>query len=459
MRDRVSMKKLPLDERRSSFKEVALGLDQEQAIKEAERCLGCKHQPCVKGCPVGVPIPEFIAEVKEGNLARAAELLLAKNALPAVCGRVCPQESQCEGVCVRGIKGEPVAIGALERFVAEHGQTEGGQRAANSNLSGIKVGIIGSGPAGLTAASDLARAGLQVTVFETLHAAGGVLRYGIPEFRLPKKVLEKEIASITDLGVEICLDTLVGKTIDLDDLRKEGYKAFFIATGAGLPSFLQIPGENLNGVFSANEYLTRVNLMRAYQFPETDTPVKVGRKVAVFGAGNVAMDAARTALRLGAEEVRILYRRGREEMPARAEEIENAEEEGVIMDLLVSPLEILGTESGWVQGVRLQKMALGEPGQDGRRKPVPVEDSEYNLEVDTVIVAIGQSPNPILFKSIPELKLGRRGIVEADENGRTNISDIWAGGDAATGAATVIKAMGAGRVAAADIIRTLSREG
>lgn len=458
MPERVKMPKLSLEERRTTFSEVALGLDASMAQAEAERCLQCKHRPCVKGCPVGVPIPEFIARVKAGNFAEAADLVLSVNALPAVCGRVCPQETQCEGACVRGIKGEPVAIGALERFVADYRRKETSGPTPVPGLTGVKVAVIGSGPAGLTAAADLAKAGLKVTVFETLHAAGGVLRYGIPEFRLPKRVLEGEIQAIQELGVEIQLDTLVGKTVDLTDLRREGYRAFFIATGAGLPRFLDIPGENLNGVYSANEFLTRVNLMGAYRFPETDTPVRAGNKVAVLGAGNVAMDAARTALRLGAKSVQIIYRRGREEMPARLEEIENAEEEGVRFELLASPVEILGDERGWVRGLVVQEMTLGEPGPDGRRKPVPVEGSQKTLEVDTVIVAIGQSPNPILVQSIPGLELGARGTVKVDENGRTGLADVWAGGDAATGAATVIEAMGAGRRAAADIIKTLAEE-
>ncbi len=455
MRDRVKIPKISVEQRRTSFEEVAQSLDLAAAQAEAERCLHCKHRPCVAGCPVGVPIPEFLSELKAGNVEQAAKLVLEKNALPAVCGRVCPQESQCEGVCVRGIKGEPIAIGALERFVAEYRSPDTGQ--TKPTLTGPKVAVIGSGPAGLSAAADLAKAGLQVTLFETLHAAGGVLRYGIPEFRLPKRILEEEIAYIQALGVDIQLDTLVGKTISLDDLRQEGYRAFFIATGAGLPSFLGIPGENYNGVFSANEYLTRVNLMQAYQFPEYDTPVKVGKRVAVLGAGNVAMDAARTALRLGAEEVRIVYRRSRAEMPARAEEIENAEEEGVLFDLLVAPLEIVGKD-GWVTGLKLQRMTLGEPGPDGRCRPIPVVGSEYLLEVDTVIVAIGQSPNPVLFSTIPGLQVAAKGNVVVDANGRTNIVDVWAGGDAATGAATVIKAMGAGREAAAAIIRSLNEE-
>lgn len=458
MSQRVKTPKIPLDRRRTTFQEVAQTITPEEARQEAERCLQCKNPPCVKGCPVGVPIPEFIAQVARGDFGKAAETILAKNALPAVCGRVCPQESQCEGVCIRGVKAEPLAIGMLERFVAQFAPEQSGPGEPVPELRGKKVAVIGSGPAGLTAAADLAKAGMQVTVFESLHAAGGVLRYGIPEFRLPKAILEAEIEAIKALGVEIKLNTLVGKTVTLDDLRAQGYQAFFIASGAGLPSFLEIPGENLNGVYSANEFLTRVNLMRAYESKVSGTPVRVGKRVAVFGAGNVAMDAARTALRLGAEDVRIVYRRSRAEMPARLEEIENAEEEGVKFELLVSPVEFVGDERGWVKAVVLQKMELTEPGPDGRRRPVPIEGSEYTLPIDTAIIAIGQSPNPILFQSIPELQLGPKGNVVVDAEGRTNIPDVWTGGDAATGAATVIQAMGAGRTAARSIINYLSTE-
>jgi glutamate synthase (NADPH/NADH) small chain len=442
--DRRPMPKQDEKERTKNFSEVALGYSQEDAVLEAGRCLKCKKPACVKGCPVEVKIPDFIALITEGKFAEAAESIKEKNSLPAICGRVCPQESQCESMCILGKKGNPVAIGALERFAADWAQKEPQKPEGN----GPKVAVVGSGPAGLTAAADLAKYGYKVTLFEALHSTGGVLRYGIPEFRLPKAILEEEVEYIKSLGVEVNVNILVGQTIEIEDLFKDGYKAIFIGTGAGLPYFLNIPGENLNGVYSANEFLTRVNLMRAYDFPQQDTPIQIGQKVAVVGAGNVAMDSARTALRLGAQEVKIVYRRSREEMPARLEEIENAEEEGVQLELLTNPIRILG-EKGWVKAIECIQMELGEPDSSGRRRPVPLEGSEFKIDVDTVIVAIGQGPNPLLVRRIPGLELTKRGNIAADEEtGRTNIEGIFAGGDIVTGAATVIAAMGAGKRAA-----------
>lgn len=440
-------------ERRKNFSEVSLGYASETAQNEAKRCLQCKTAPCRQGCPVGINIPEFIKHIKDGNFDSAITEIKTKNNLPAVCGRVCPQEDQCEKYCIVGKRGEPVAIGRLERFAADHSRTAENKQAAQA-LEGIlgKVAIIGAGPAGLAAAGDLARLGYKVTVLEALHAPGGVLMYGIPEFRLPKDIVAGEINELKELGVEIMVNAIVGKTFTIDELlNDEGFDSVFISTGAGLPHFLEIPGENLNGVYSANEFLTRVNLMKAYKYPASGTPVHAGRNVAVVGAGNVAMDAARTALRLGAENVYIVYRRSEDEMPARAEEKEHAKEEGVQFRLLTNPQAILGDEKGWVKGLECIRMELGEPDASGRRKPIAVPSSNFILEVDTVIMAIGQGPNPLVQQTTPGLEVDRRGNIMADENGQTSKEGVFAGGDIVTGAATVILAMGAGKKAAVAI--------
>jgi glutamate synthase (NADPH/NADH) small chain len=456
---RVNMPKQDPKVRSTNFNEVALGFSVEEAQTEAARCLNCKKPMCSQGCPVEVDIPSFIAKIKEGDFEAAIAKIKEKNSLPAICGRVCPQESQCESRCVLGKKGEPVAIGALERFVADWGREHGQKEAAQAiQKNGVKVAVIGAGPSGLTAAADLALKGYEVTIFESLHAPGGVLRYGIPEFRLPKAIVEQEVDYIRTLGVQIATSYLMGQTLTIPELFEAGYKAVFVGTGAGLPYFLNIPGENLNGVYSANEFLTRVNLMKAYLFPEYDTPIKIGKKVAVIGAGNVAMDAARTSLRLGAEEVSIVYRRSRAEMPARRDEIENAEEEGITFRLLNNPLRIIGDDQGQVVAIECQKMELGEPDASGRRRPVPIKGSEYTLDVDTVVVAIGQGPNPILLRNTPGLSLNKRGYIEVDpETLATNIPGIYAGGDIVTGAATVIAAMGAGKKAAKSIDEYLQK--
>jgi len=446
-------------ERIKNFDEVALGYTPEQAMQEAKRCIGCKKPNCVKGCPVEIDIPAFISEITAGNFKQAFAILQHKNFLPAVCGRVCPQETQCEQLCILSKKDEPVAIGRLERFVADwarennHSALDGEKiaaqiEAAKNIKAKHKVGIVGSGPAGLTAAVYLALQGYGVTIFESLHAVGGVMRYGIPEFRLPKGIVDYELEAIKEIGVEIKVNFVAGKTATIDELRQEGYKAFFLGTGAGLPYFLGIPGENLSGVYSANEFLTRTNLMKAYKFPEYDTPIVVGNRVAVIGAGNVSMDSARCAKRLGAKEVHIVYRRTAAEMPARAEEIEHAKEEGIIFDLLVGPKKVTGDDKGWVKGLECIKNELGEPDASGRRRPVPIEGSEYTEEFDTVICAIGQGPNPLLLTSIPELKLNKKGYIDTDDAGATSIPGVYAGGDIVTGTATVIDAMGAGRRAA-----------
>ncbi|HHZ19533.1 MAG TPA: NADPH-dependent glutamate synthase [Firmicutes bacterium] len=459
MANRQAMPKQDPQVRSGNFQEVALGFSEQQARSEAERCLNCKRPLCVEGCPVEVPIPAFIARIKAGDFPGAVEKIKEKNSLPAICGRVCPQETQCESRCVLGRKGEPVAIGALERFAADWSREHTGAKPpAIRAQRAQKVAVIGSGPAGLTAAADLALLGYQVTVFESLHAPGGVLRYGIPEFRLPKAIVDQEVAYVRSLGVEIRTSYLMGQTLTVQELFAEGFQAIFIGTGAGLPYFLNIPGENLNGVYSANEFLTRVNLMKAYLFPEYDTPVKVGEKVAVVGAGNVAMDSARTALRLGAKEVSIIYRRSREEMPARREEIENAEEEGVVFRLLTNLVEILGDETGRVRAIKCQAMELGAPDESGRRRPVPVAGSESEIPVDTVIVAIGQGPNPILLRNTPGLELNKQGYIQTDpESLATSIPGVFAGGDIVTGAATVIAAMGAGKKAAKAIDEYLQK--
>lgn len=437
--------------RAGNFKEVALGYTREIAMEEADRCLHCKNAPCVTGCPVNVPIPDFIAKIKEGDFQGAYETIRLQNGLPAICGRVCPQETQCESKCVRGIKGEAVGIGRLERFAADYAMNEGHVSAETAPKTGRKAAVVGSGPAGLTCAADLARAGWDVTLYEALHTPGGVLMYGIPEFRLPKALVQKEIAAIRALGVNIVTNAVVGRALTVDELLEEGNDAVFIGSGAGLPNFQRIPGESLCGVYSANEFLTRINLMRAYTFPEHDTPVKVGEKVAVIGGGNVAMDAARCAKRLGAD-VTIVYRRSEAEMPARKEEIHHAKEEGVHFALLTNPKAILGDENGFVRAMTCVEMELGEPDERGRRRPVAKEDSAFDMPVQTVIVAIGNSPNPLIKKTTPDLPVNQRGGIVADENGRTGKPRVYAGGDAVTGAATVILAMGAGKRAAQAIL-------
>mgnify|MGYP001825258428 CR=1 FL=1 len=446
--------------RARNFNEVALGYPEETSLTEAARCLQCKRPKCVAGCPVEVDIPAFIERLAAGDMPGAARALKADNNLPAICGRVCPQETQCEALCVMGKKHEPVAIGRLERYVADWDLGHPTPPPELPAPSGKKVAVIGCGPAGLTCAGDLARFGHQVTIFESLHAPGGVLIYGIPEFRLPKSVVHAEVDYVRSLGVEIRMDTVVGKTYTLDELLNEkGYDAAFLGTGAGLPMFMHIPGENYNGVYSSNEFLTRVNLMKAYLFPEWDTPAKVGRKVAVVGAGNVAMDASRCALRMGAEEVHIVYRRSAEEVPARAEEVHHAKEEGIIFDFLTNPIEIYGDEKGWVSGMRCIRMKLGEPDASGRRRPLPIEGSEFDMDVDMVVMALGTRPNPLVFTDSGGLERTRWGTVVADEEtGKTTKDGVWAGGDIVTGAATVISAMGAGKRAAADIDRSLREE-
>ena len=438
-------------ERRANFDEVALGYTQEMAVAEASRCIQCKKPRCIAGCPVSVRIPEFIDAVREGDLWKAAEVLKDTNSLPAICGRVCPQETQCEIECVLGRRGEPVAIGRLERWVADWEREQGMRVPEVDEPTGKRIAIIGSGPAGLTAAGDLAKKGHTVEILEALHIPGGVLMYGIPEFRLPKDVVGAEISYLEALGVSVRTDIVVGKLFTIEELLEE-YDAVFLGTGAGLPMMMNIPGENYNGVYSSNELLTRTNLMKGYLFPRWDTPVKVGNKVAVVGAGNVAMDAARSSLRLGADEVHIVYRRSREEVPARAEEVHHAEEEGIIFDFLTNPIEIYGDEQGWVTGMRCIRMELGEPDASGRRRPIPIEGSEFDMPVDTVVMALGTRPNPLVFTDAEALERTRWGTVVADEStGRTKMERVWAGGDIVTGAATVISAMGAGRIAANDM--------
>lgn len=435
--------------RNKNFKEVSLGYDEATAVDEANRCLHCKHQPCVAGCPVNVQIPEFIGLIKEGKFLEANAKIKETSALPAVCGRVCPQESQCESKCVRGIKGEPVAIGRLERFAADYAMNHpDGEPIVIPESNGHKVAIVGAGPAGLTCAGDLRNMGYDVTVFEVLHTAGGVLMYGIPEFRLPKAIVQKEIDTLKAKGVEFVLNFVVGRTETIDDLFADGYEAIFVGSGAGLPMFLHIPGEGLNGVYSANEFLTRVNLMKAYK-EDSSTPIYHAKKVAVFGGGNVAMDAARVAKRLGAEEVYIVYRRTETELPARVEEVHHAKEEGIIFKLLANPIEILGDENSHVSGVRCQVMELGEPDESGRRRPIPVEGETFVLDVDAAVVSIGTSPNPLIRHTTPGLDTNRKGCIVADDEGVTTKNGVFAGGDAVTGAATVILAMGAGKKAAA----------
>ena len=439
------------DVRNKNFLEVALGYTEEQALDEAQRCLHCKNKPCVAGCPVGIHIPDFIAKVAEGDFEAAYQIITQQSSLPAVCGRVCPQETQCEQKCVRGIKGEPVGIGRLERFVADWHNKNVCEAPRKPAPNGHKVAVIGSGPSGLTCAGDLAKKGYEVTVFEALHTAGGVLVYGIPEFRLPKDIVQKEIDGLKALGVDVQTNMVIGRVLSIDELLEQGYEAVFIGSGAGLPRFMNIPGENLKGVYSANEFLTRVNLMKAYQ-PGSDTPIEHAKRVAVVGGGTVAMDAARCAKRLGAEEVFIVYRRSEKELPARAEEVEHAKEEGIVFHLLNNPTQILGDENGNVKGMECIRMELGEPDASGRRRPVEVPGSEFTLDVDCVIMAIGTSPNPLIKSTTQGLETQKwGGIIVNEETGLTSREGVYAGGDAVTGAATVILAMGAGKTAATAI--------
>lgn len=454
---KTSMREQPSDVRKHNFEEVALGYSLEEAVKEAERCLQCKNPKCIDGCPVSVKIPQFIKAIADEDIEGAARLLWEDNSLPAVCGRVCPQENQCEELCILINKFEPVGIGRLERYAADWAIEHNLSEEVEITPNGIKVAIIGGGPAGLTAAGDLAKMGYSVTIFEAFHKMGGVLVYGIPEFRLPKELVKKEIDSLKKLGVEFMTNIVVGRTITFEDIFGfMEFKAAFIGTGAGLPRFMSIPGENLNGVYSANEYLTRVNLMKAYD-PSSPTPVKKGKKIAVIGGGNVAMDAARCAIRMGAEEVHIIYRRSMVELPARLEEVHHAQEEGIIFDLLKNPVEIIG-DDGWVSGIKVIEMELGEPDESGRRRPVEKEGSEYIIDVDMVIMSIGTKPNPLLSETEPELEIQSWGGIIADAEGTTTLPMVWAGGDAVTGAATVILAMGAGKIAAKAIHEKITRE-
>jgi glutamate synthase (NADPH/NADH) small chain len=460
----MSLQKVKMPEqdpnvRNRNFTEVTLGLTIDMAKEEAKRCLQCKTRSCTEGCPVNVQIPEFIKLAAEGRFDEAYEKIAETNSLPAICGRVCPQESQCEMHCVRAKKGESVAIGRLERFVADWYMANREVKIEKPESLHKKVAVVGSGPAGLTCAGDLAKLGYEVTVFEAFHTPGGVLMYGIPEFRLPKALVQKEIESLKKLGVEIKTNMVIGKVLSLEELKEEGYEAIFIGSGAGLPSFMGIPGENLNGVYSANEFLTRINLMKAYKFPEYDTPVKVGRNVAVVGGGNVAMDAARCAKRLGAENVYIVYRRSEAEMPARIEEVHHAREEGIIFKLLTNPTRVIGTDDGWVKGLECVEMQLGEPDSSGRRRPVAIKGSEHIADVETVIIAIGQSPNPLIKSTTPGLETQKwGGIIAEEETGATSKEGVYAGGDAVTGAATVILAMGAGKKAAKAIDNYLKKK-
>lgn len=453
--NRVAMPRQEPKVRGRNYNEVALGYTEEMALQEANRCIQCPRRPCVDGCPVNVDIPDFIQAIRDNDMPQAVRILKGKNSLPGICGRVCPQETQCEQVCSLAKKGAPIAIGRLERYVADWERSHATSLASAPDLppsTGKKVAVIGSGPAGLTCAADLARLGHSVTMFEALHVAGGVLVYGIPEFRLPKSIVQGEVDYVKSLGVDLRLDSVMGKLATVDELLEGGYDAVFLGTGAGLPMFLNIPGENLNGVYSANEFLTRVNLMKAYLFPEYDTPIKIGKKVAVIGGGNVAMDSARCALRLGADEVHIVYRRSRTELPARHEEVENAEEEGIIFRLLTNPKRFIGNDQGWVTGMECYEMELGEPDDSGRRRPIVKEGSEFIIDVDVAVVALGTTPNPLIPSTTKGLETTRRGTVVADEEtGKTVKDKVWAGGDLVTGAATVISAMGAGKRAAASM--------
>lgn len=449
--NKTAMPEQAPDVRNKNFSEVTLGYTENLAKEEASRCIGCKNKPCMNGCPVNVRIPEFIAKISEGDFEEAYSIISSTNALPAVCGRVCPQESQCEAKCVRGIKGEPVAIGRLERFAADYFMNNCSAKELKTTSNGHKVAIVGSGPSGLTCAGDLAKMGYDVTVFEAFHEAGGVLLYGIPEFRLPKAIVAKEVEGLKKLGVKIETNMVIGKVLSIDELFENGYEAVFVGTGAGLPKFMNIPGENLNGVFSANEFLTRINFMKAYR-EGYDTPMTVNHSVAIVGGGNVAMDAARCAKRMGAENVYIIYRRSEEEMPARREEIHHAKEEGIIFKFLTNPLQILGNEKGWVKGIECVSMELGEPDESGRRRPVEKKGSNFILDIDAAVMSIGTSPNPLIRTTTPGLDANKWGCIIADEQtGLTSREGVYAGGDAVTGAATVILAMGAGKAAAQSI--------
>ena len=455
--NRVEMPRQEPEVRAKNYNEVALGYSAEQALAEANRCIQCPKRPCVAGCPVGVDIPDFIQAIRDGDMPKAVQVLKSKNALPGICGRVCPQETQCEAVCTLAKKEAPIAIGRLERYVADWERANMGlanpePQKGQSSPTGKKVAVVGSGPAGLVAAADLAKLGHSVTMFEALHVAGGVLMYGIPEFRLPKGIVQAEVEYVASLGVKLELDAVIGKIDTIDELLNGDYDAVFLGTGAGLPMFLNIPGENLNGIYSANEFLTRVNLMKAYQFPEYDTPVRVGKRVAVIGGGNVAMDSARCALRLGAEKVSIVYRRSEKELPARREEVENAMEEGIEFKLLTNPKQFLGNDRNEVVGMECYEMELGEPDESGRRRPIVKPGSEFTIDCDVAIVALGTTPNPLIASTTEGLETTRWGTVVADEEtGKTLKDKVWAGGDIVTGAATVISAMGAGKRAAADI--------
>lgn len=453
--EKIAMPVQPAEKRIKNFEEVATGYTAEMAKEEATRCLHCKHKPCVNGCPVNVNIPDFIEKVKEGEFEEAYRIISLTSSLPAVCGRVCPQENQCEKYCVRGIKGESVAIGRLERFVADYHRENNDVPLVKPESNHHKVAIVGAGPAGLTCAGDLAKQGYEVTIFEALHVAGGVLMYGIPEFRLPKEIVQKEISHLKELGVEIVTNFVVGRSDSIDSLVESGFEAIFIGSGAGLPNFMNLEGENLKGVYSANEFLTRINLMKAYK-EGSATPVQRPKKCVVVGGGNVAMDAARCARRLGSE-VHIVYRRSMEELPARKEEVEHAQEEGIIFDLLCNPVKVLGDENGWVNGIECVRMELGEPDASGRRRPVEIKDSNFTIDIDCMIMAIGTSPNPLIRHTTEGLEVNRKGCFIVDDKNMTSRAGIYAGGDAVTGAATVIQAMGAGKKAASSIHEYLSK--
>ena len=457
-KEAVPIPKQKPEVRRKNFNEVALGYTEEQAKEEASRCLQCPKPQCIQGCPVEVCITDFIRLIREGKYEEAVAEVKKKNALPAICGRVCPQEEQCQKFCVLGKVGAPVSIGRLERFVADWERTKGVKTPRKASPTGKKVAVIGAGPAGLTAAAELAKLGHQVVIFEALHLPGGVLVYGIPEFRLPKSIVQAEVDYIKKLGAELRLGYLIGRTYTIPELLKKGFDAIFIGTGAGLPQFMNVPGENLGGIYSANEFLIRVNLMKSYAFPDYDTPIRIGKHVVVIGGGNVAMDSARSALRLGAEQVCIVYRRSREELPARKEEIENAEEEGIICRFLAAPIEFIGDEKGWVKAMKCICMELGPPDESGRRRPIPVKGSEFIMDTDTVIIAIGRTPNPIIQRTTEGLEVTKWGTIVTDESGKTSLEGVYAGGDIVTGEATVISAMGAGKKAARAIHEYLTKK-